>query len=172
MSNSLPESYPLDAPRSVSGAAIIKSTTALNGLPPVSEAGFDGRPPWTVVSTRTLVTSLGIGDRGLFATWRCRGIGPDELPSTWFRPASGRPNYYLITDVLAWLAARRGEPFDTTAAWWECLRTNFGDERTNVAPDEVRRQAALYARVAGPATGDVRFTPAGFSAYLASLLEA
>lgn len=141
----------------------MKSTTALNGLPPVSEAGFDGRPPWTVISTRTLVTSLGIGDRGLFATWRCRGIGPDELPSTWFRPASGRPNYYLITDVLAWLARRQGVPFDTKAHWFAYLRTNLGDGFATL--EWVRRMAEKDGLV----RDDVRFTPNGRQRYLEML---
>ncbi|WP_210179226.1 hypothetical protein [Methylobacterium platani] len=107
----------------------------------------------------------------MFATWRCRGIGPTELPSTWFRPAPGRPRYYRVDQVLTWLAARRGDQLDTATTWRLSLARDLGQEVTDLA--EVRKLAALYARAAGPRlSGGVTFTPAGFRDYLASLLAA
>src|SRR3954468_24582504 len=89
------------------GATISKPSIALSSLPLASEADLGGRAPWSVVSTRTLVAALGV-DRGNWATWRCRGIGPAELPVSWFKPAPGGPRYYRIDTVLAWPAGRHG----------------------------------------------------------------
>ena len=147
-------------------ATISKPATALATLPPASLARFGGLPPWAVIPTGTLVAALGI-DRGNFATWRCRGIGPAELPATWFRPAPGRPCYYRVDQVLAWIAARRGEEFDLLTTWRLSLQRDFDNEVAD--PNEVRKLAALYARAAGPVQGEVRFTPTGFQAYLDSL---
>src|SRR4051812_7883670 len=153
-------------PPTASGTTIVKPATALNGLPPASQADFGGRPPWSVISTRTLVAALGI-DRGNWATWRCRGIGPAELPASWFRPAPGRPRYYQIDTVLAWIASRRGEQYETLSLWRDWFRINC---ETDIAdPDELRRQAQLMARATGPVVGDIRFSQAGFRAYIDSL---
>ena len=92
------------------------------------------------------------------------------MPKTWFKRAAGRPLNYRLDQVLAWLAARRGERFDTATSWRLSL---LRDLETDVSePEEVQKLARLYAQVAGPKVGDVTFTPAGFAAYLASLLEA
>ncbi|TGE02411.1 hypothetical protein [Methylobacterium nonmethylotrophicum] len=92
------------------------------------------------------------------------------MPSTWFRPAPGRPHYYMVSDVQAWLAARRGDQLDTATTWRLSLARDLGQEVTD--PTEVRKLAALYARAAGPRLpGSVTFTPAGFRGYLASLLS-
>ena len=146
-------------------ATIIIPTTSLSALPAASDADFGGRAPWSVLTTRTLVALLHL-DRGVFATWRCRGIGPAALPSTWFKPASGRPCYYMLADVLAWLAARRGEPFDADAAHLAYLRRHLGD--ACATPEWVRRMAEGE----GPNQGDVRFTPRGWLAYLDRLARA
>ncbi|MEE7450195.1 hypothetical protein MRF4_21625 [Methylobacterium radiotolerans] len=123
---------------------------------------------WSPVSTGSITAALRL-DRGLFATWRCRGIGPVELPPTWFRPAPGRPCYYMVSDVQAWIAARRGEPFDRLTSWQLSLQRDIGQEETD--PDQVRKWAHLYAQAAGPRLpGGVAFTPAGFRRYLATLL--
>ena len=168
MSNSASMTCYVDAPVLSSAATIKFPRTTLSALPPASEVRFPGLFAWSPVSTTAVTRTLGI-DKGLWGTWRNRGITPSPLPEAWFRRAAGNPLVYRVDHILTWLAARRGETFDASATWWECLRTDFGDERVDVSPEEVRRQAALYARVAGPVVGDVRFTPAGFSAYLASL---
>lgn len=143
------------------GATIMRPATALHRLPPASQADFGGRPPWAVITTRTLVAALHL-DRGLWATWRCRGIGPAELPASWFRPASGRPCYYRVDTVLTWIAARRGEPFDPAEAYRSYLIT------AGLPPDPV--WAKRLAESEGPAQGEVRFTPDGWKKYLDSLI--
>lgn len=145
-----------------SDATIIRPVTGLGTLPSPSQIEFGGLPPWSVITTRTLVTSLQV-DRGLFATWRCRGIGPVELPPAWFKSAPGAPCHYLISDVLTWLAARRGETLDTRTHWLTWLDTTLG-------PDCATLEWALkLAENEGPAQGDVRFTPRGWREYLALL---
>lgn len=151
-------------------ATITKPATALGMLPPATELTVPGLFGWSPISTGSLTAALRL-DRGLWATWRCRGIGPAQLPDAWFRPAPGRPRYYMVSDVQEWIAARRGEPFDRVASWQLSLRHDLGQEATD--PAEVRALAQLYARVTGPHTpGGVRFTGPGFRAYLASLGEA
>lgn len=145
-----------------SSATIRKPATGLGTLPSPSEVEFEGLAPWSVITTRTLVASLRV-DRGLFATWRCRGIGPAELPSAWFRPAPGRPRYYMVSDVLAWLAARRGETFETRACWLAWLDTALGPDCAT--PEWVLR----LAENEGPRQGDVVFTARGWREYLALL---
>lgn len=140
--------------------------TSLATLSPPSLVSL-GRAPWSVVATTTIVAVLGV-DRGAWAVWRNRGIGPDELPASWFRVGNGRPLYYRADAVLGWIAHRRGEDFDITTRWRDWFRTEFGADIAD--PGELRRQVRLMAQVAGPAVGDVRFTPAGFQSYLDSLL--
>ncbi|MFC5556849.1 hypothetical protein [Methylobacterium iners] len=108
------------------------------------------------------MAALGI-DRGLFATWRCRGIGPAELPSTWFRPTTGSPRFYQVDAVLGWLAARRGEPFDRNEAYRSYL--------TGIGLPADLSWVQRFAEGAGPTIDDVRFTSQGWRAYLASLTE-
>ena len=146
----------------------MKPVTTLGALPPATEVAFPDVFGWSPISTGSLAAALRL-DRGLFATGRCRGIGPTELPPSWFRPAPGRPRYYMVSDVQMWLAARRGDQLDTPTAWRLSLARDLGQEVTD--PTEVRKLAALYARAAGPRLpGGVTFTPAGFRDYLASLL--
>lgn len=142
------------------GATITKPPTSLAALPSASEVDFGGRPPWAVIPTSLLTKTLRL-DRGLFATWRCRGIGPAELPASWFRPASGRPNYFVISDVMAWLAARRAEPFDRRAAWMAALAA------AGLPQDPVWLRR--FVERAGPVQGDVTFTATGWREYLSSL---
>ncbi|TXN17281.1 hypothetical protein FV219_00600 [Methylobacterium sp. WL122] len=142
---------------------ISKPATGLSSLPRVSEVAFGERAPWAVISTRTLVATLGI-DRGNFATWRCRGIGPAELPAAWFRSATGRPNYYRIDAIEAWLASRCGDPFDTKFRWFDFLDVNLGVGFSTV--EWVRR----FAEAEGPVQGDVRFTATGWQSYLDGLI--
>lgn len=151
---------PTRCPRAGPGTTIRKKSVGLGDLPRPSEASFGDRAPWAVITTRTLTTSLGI-DRGNWATWRCRGICPAELPPAWFRPASGAPCYYRIDTVLGWLASRHGEPFDTGAAHRDYLR------QIHMPPHLV--WVRRLAEREGPAQGEVKFTPTGFAAYLASL---
>ncbi|TXN51621.1 hypothetical protein [Methylobacterium sp. WL2] len=140
--------------------AIIKPSATLRSLPKACQVSFDGRPPWAVVSTTGVVAALGI-DRGLLATWRNRGIGPTELPASWFRPAVGQPRHYQISAVLAWLADQHGEAFDAEACWVDHLRSNLGAEFANMA--WVRRLAGNQSLV----QGDARFTANGFRQFLA-----
>lgn len=148
------------------GATISKPTASLRRLPPATEVAFPGLFGWSPVSTGSLTAALRL-DRGLFATWRCRGIGPAELPANWFRPAPGRPVYYRVDQVLSWIAARRGDRLDTLTTWRLSLARDFGTEADD--PNQIRRLAAMYARAAGPKVGEVTFTAQGWRAYLDSL---
>ena len=151
------------------GVIISHRPTSLATLPPPSEVSLDGRPPWAVVTTTSLVTALGI-DRGRWAVWRCRGIGPDELPASWFRTGNGAPLYYRADTVLAWIASRRGERFETLTSWQAWFQVECGVEISD--PAELRRQVRLMAQAAGPnPEPGVRFTVPGFARYLDSLLQ-
>jgi len=151
-------------------ATIIKRPTGLTNLPAPSEVVFPGLFGWSPVPTNVLTKALGL-DRGLWGTWRCRGIGPAELPAGWFRPAPGRPCYYRVDTILTWLAARRGERFDTLTAWRLSLARDLDQDA--IDPDRVRGLVHLYAEVTERRRpGGVTFTRAGFEAYLASLLSA
>ncbi|KAB1077851.1 hypothetical protein [Methylobacterium soli] len=91
------------------------------------------------------------------------------MPEAWFRRAAGRPLNYRLDSVLAWLAARRGEPFDPLTTWRLSLLTGFETDVSD--PEEVRKLARLYAQAVGPhLPGGVSFTSQGFREYLASLL--
>ncbi len=100
------------------GVTINFPRTTLGALPPASEAVFPGSTPWSPVSTSAVTRTLGI-DKGLWGTWRNRGITPAPMPEAWFRRAAGRPLNYRVDGVLAWLAARRGEQLDAPTTWWE-----------------------------------------------------
>lgn len=167
MPNSAPASIVVNGSPRLGVTTINFGRTTLGALPPASEVDFPGLFAWSPVSTTALTRTLGI-DKGLWGTWRNRGITPAPLPEAWFRRAAGRPLNYRLDQVLAWLAARRGEPFDTLTTWRLSLLRDLDTETDD--PEEVRKLAALYARCAGPVVGDARFTPAGFSAYLGSLL--
>jgi hypothetical protein len=65
---------------------------------------------------------------------------------------------------LTWWLAQRWRPrrrLLPVRAIWSTDRCKY--------PEEVRRQAAVYARAAGPVMGDVWFSPAWFQNYLESL---
>jgi hypothetical protein len=149
------------------GATINFPRTTLGALPPPSGVTFPGLYAWSPISTSVITAALHL-DRGLWATWRSRRLTPEPMPSAWFRPAPGRPLIYRVDQVLTWLAARNGEQLDTLDTWRHCHLTDFGAEVSD--PEEMRNLAHVYARAVGPIVEDVRFTPAGFSAYLASLL--
>ena len=160
MSNPPPAERLLDANRAPVGATIRRPTAGLSGLPRPSETVFGDRAPWSVVTTGSVVAALGV-DRGNWATWRCRGIGPAELPPTWFRPALGGPRYYSIDVVLSWLAARHCLPYDVEAAHLDYLRA------VHMPPNRV--WVRRLAESAGPRIGDVTFTAGGWREYLDSL---
>ena len=148
-------------------ATTTRAPTSLRRLPSPSDVVFPGCFPWSPLPTKIVTDALNL-DRGLWGTWRNRGIGPVELPGDWFRPATGGRCYYLASDVLAWLAGRRGETFDPLDAWAASLRTDLGTETHSEA--ETRRWVRIYADAAGPRLpGGVEFTRQGFAAYLASL---
>lgn len=153
----------------ISGATTTRAPTSLRHLPSQADVVFPGCYPWTPVPTKTITDTLRL-DRGLWGTWRNRGIGPSELPGEWFRPATGGRCYYLASDVLAWLAARRGEAFDPLDAWATSLRTDLGTEtRTET---ETRRWVRIYAEAAGAhLPSGVEFTRSGFAAYLDRLVN-
>lgn len=143
-----------------------KPATPFRELPTASEVIFPGVFAWSPVSTSSVTLALGV-DRGAWAVWRNRRLTPAPMPTAWFRRASGSPLVYQVSDVLVWLAARRGEKLDTLTTWWQSLITDFETEADN--PCQIRRLAAMYARAAGPTVGDVTFTPSGFAAYLDSM---
>ncbi|WP_100253292.1 hypothetical protein [Methylobacterium sp. UNC300MFChir4.1] len=75
-----------------------------------------------------------------------------------------------MSDILIWLAARRGERLDTLTTWQLSLQRDFDTETDD--PGQVRKWAHLYAQAVGPRVpGGGTFTPVGFQAYLASLLS-
>lgn len=149
-------------------ATIMKPVTTLRALPPATEVAFPGLYGWSPISTGSLTAALRL-DRGLWATWRNRGLTPPALPDAWFRRTTGQPRIYRVDAVLAWIAARRGEEFDTLTCWRHSLLTGFDQDETD--PSRVRAFARMYAEAIGPRLpGGVAFTPAGFRDYLASLL--
>lgn len=148
-------------------ATISKPPTSLAALPLSSDVDFPGLFAWSPISTSTLTAALNL-DRGLWATWRSRRLTPPPLPETWFRRTTGQPRIYLVSDVLAWLASRRGEPFDHLAAWRLSLLTGFENDVSD--PADVKKLVHLYARAAGPIVGDVTFARDGWRYYLDSLL--
>ena len=151
------------------GATTTRPPASLRSLPSPTDVVFPGCYPWTPIPTKTITDALRL-DRGLWGTWRNRGIGPAELPGEWFRPATGGRCYYLASDVLAWLGDRRGEAFDPLDAWATALRTDLGTETATEA--ETRRWVRIYAEAAGPRLpGGVEFTRSGFAAYLNSLVN-
>ena len=154
------------------GATISKPPTTLAVLPPASEVALRLDPglfAWSPISTGSLTAALRL-DRGLWATWKCRGICPAEMPPAWFRPAPGRPVYYRVDQVLSWIAARRGEQLDPLDTWRQSLLTGF--EMEVIDPQQVRKWVHLYARTIGPRLpGGVSFTVPGFRDYLDSLLS-
>ena len=176
-----------DLRSAISGDAINKKPFAvLKALPSASDTGLGSRLPWSPISTTTVVTALR-ADRGLWGTWRSRGIAPAELPASWFRPASGAPRYYRTSTILAWLAARRGEAFDATEATRSWLLANFdalavrlewtdpehqAECRERIAETSewtIRYLVTEWARVDGPLAfrkDGIRFTDAGWRAYL------
>ena len=162
---------PTNCQRTVTDREVIirKSQTGLRALPAAAGVSFAGFYSWSPVTSAAVTTALGV-DPGAWNVWRNRRLTPEPLPASWFRRASGSPLVYQVSDILAWLAARRGDQLDTLTTWRLCLRTEFGADPTDA--DEIRKLAALYAKAAGLRIGDVTFTPAGFQAYLASLLSA
>ena len=145
-----------------------KPATPFRELPPASEVAFPGVFAWSPITTAAVTAAIG-ADPGSWNVWRNRRLTPAPMPAAWFRRASGSPLIYQASDVLVWLAARRGDQLDTLTTWRLSLARDLGTETDD--PAEVRKLAALYARCAGPVVGDVRFTPAGLQAYLASLLS-
>ncbi|MHC2104426.1 hypothetical protein [Methylobacterium sp. CM6246] len=145
-----------------------KPTGRLKELPLASEVNFPGVFAWSVVSSPTVTAALGV-DPGSWNVWRNRRLTPAPLPRVWFRRATGSPLIYQVSDVLVWLAAKRGEQLDPLTTWRLSLARDFGTKTGD--PPEIRRLAVMYARAVGPAIGGVRFTTAGFQTYLASLLS-
>jgi hypothetical protein len=146
---------------------IRKPATPFRELPPASEVAFPGVFAWSPVTTTTVTTAIG-ADPGAWNVWRNRRLTPAPMPSAWFRRASGSPLVYQVSDVLVWLAARRGDQLDTLTCWRRSLLTGFDQEVTD--PDKVRVFARMYAEAMGPRLpGGVTFTPAGFRDYLGSL---
>lgn len=145
----------------------MRPVTTLRALPPATEVAFPGLYGWSPVSTGSLTAALRL-DRGLWATWRNRGLTPPALPDAWFRRTTGQPRIYRADQVLSWIAARRGEEFDTLACWRLSLARDLGQEETD--PHQVRVFARMYAEAMGPRPpGGVAFTLAGFRDYLESL---
>lgn len=151
-------------------ATIINRRSTLADLPLASEAVFPGCYPWSPISTSTLTGCLAI-DKGLWGTWRNRGLTPEPLPSSWFKRGPGNPSYYRVDSVRDWLARRTGERYDALTDWRRCLCDEFGysDPTILIEAAAVRRHAAMFARVAGPRLSDITFTGPGFASYVASL---
>ena len=150
-------------------AIIIKPTPNLAALPPVSEIDFPGYYAWSPIPTGPLTAALHI-DRGLWGTWKCRGLTPAPLPSEWFRQSTGNPQHYRVDHVLAWIAARRGEPFDQIGAWRRSI-LNLSSSQKDDDPRRVRGLAKLFAEVTAKRSQDIRFTATGLAAYLATFDE-
>ena len=146
-----------------------KPTTALRALPPASELTFLGVFAWSPVTSAAVTSALGV-DPGAWNVWRNRRLTPAPMPAAWFRRTTGSPLIYRVSDILTWLAARRGDQLDTLTTWRLSLLRDVGHEATD--PEQVRKWAHVYARASGPhLPGGATFTAAGFDAYLASLLS-
>ena len=153
--------------RAGASTTIVSRRTTLGALPRPLDVTFPGSVyGWSPISTTTVAAVLHL-DKGLWGTWRNRGLLPRPLPAEWFRSASGKPLTYLVTDVLTWLAHRHGEPLDALDVWRTNLVRDLDTETAD--PEGVRTWAQIYARAAGRTVGDVTFTAAGHAAYLESL---
>lgn len=149
------------------GAIMRKPTTPFRELPPASEVAFPGVFAWSPVTSAAVTTAIG-ADPGSWNVWRNRRLTPAPMPAAWFRRTTGSPLVYRVSDILTWLAAKRGEQLDPLTTWRLSLARDLGQEETDA--DQVRKWAHLYARTSGPRLpGGVAFTPAGFVAYLDSL---
>ncbi len=146
-----------------------KPAPVLKALPPASEVIFPGVFAWSPATSAAVTSALGV-DPGAWNVWRNRRLTPAPMPGAWFRRTTGSPLIYQVSDILTWLAARRGDQLDTLTTWRLSLLRDLDTETETDDPEEVRRLARIYARAAGPMIGDVRFTPAGFDAYLASIV--
>ncbi len=148
-------------------AIMIQPKTTLRTLPAPSEVAFPGLFGWSPVSTGSLTAALRL-DRGLWATWRNRGLTPAPLPTTWFHRTTGQPRIYRVDQVLTWIAAKHGERLDPLTTWRRSLLTGFDQDETD--PSRVRAFARMYAEAIGPRPlGCIAFTSAGFRDYLDSL---
>lgn len=137
--------------------------SSLLKLPLPSPTLFGLRNPWSPVSTREIVDTIGSGDAGLWAVWRQRRLTPSALPTTWFK---GRTLMYRLGSVLTWLAERHGSSIEEIDLWRECLLNGYGLQPCD--DDEVRTMAYRLAMQADY-TG-VPFTANGWREYLGSLL--
>lgn len=147
---------------------LVVERRSLADLPPPSGDIFPLRHPWCPVSARVLTETLRI-DHGLFGVWRLRGVGPQALPADWIK---GHRHAYLISDVLRWLAQRRGEPTEGVTYWQRYLAATIGMVIED--PDSVRMWAQRYARSAGPGAyvaDGVQFARGGFDKYTESLMQ-
>lgn len=148
-------------------AIMIQPKTSLRTLPAPSEVVFPGLYAWSPVSSAAVTAAIG-ADPGAWNTWRNRRLTPAAMPAAWFRRTAGSPLVYQVSDILTWLAAKRGERLDPLTCWRRSLLTGFDQEVTD--PDKVRAFARMYAEAIGPRLpGGVVFTPAGFRDYLTSL---
>ncbi|WP_375274973.1 hypothetical protein [Methylorubrum thiocyanatum] len=87
---------------SVSAIIIAPKRRTLATLPEPSWSLFGDRPPWQIVSAAVLADVLDL-DHALIAVWRQRRLGPQSLPTNWFR---GHANGYRVSDIWRWLDAR------------------------------------------------------------------
>ncbi|UIY40820.1 hypothetical protein [Methylobacterium radiotolerans] len=145
-----------------------KPKTPFRELPSASEVSFPGVFAWSAITSAAVTTALG-ADPGSWNVWRNRRLTPAPLPRAWFRRATGSPLIYQVSDVLVWLATKRGEQLNPLTTWRLSLARDLGTKTSD--PVEIRRLAVMYARAVGPVIGGVRFTTPGFQAYLASLLS-
>lgn len=139
--------------------------TTLATLP----ASFDYGPrmPWGVVPTSVLSKLLKL-DRGLLGTWINRGIGPQPLPLSWFKP--GRSNYWRIDQVHAWLAERRGERFEHLTVWRTWIDANYANPDPNTVEFAQGLASDAWGRRQLREDG-VRFKPDGFHNYVIGLAD-
>lgn len=144
-----------------------KPAATLRALPPASEVTFPGVFAWSPVTSAAVTSALGV-DPGAWNVWRNRRLTPAPMPGAWFRRTTGSPLIYQVSDILTWLAGRRGDQLDTLTTWRLSLARDLGTEASDAA--EVRKWAHLYAQAVGPPLpGGVTFTPSGFRDYLASI---
>ncbi len=93
-----------------------KPATPFRALPPASEVSFPGVFAWSPVTSAAVTTAIG-ADPGAWNVWRNRRLTPDPMPAAWFRRSTGSPLVYKVSDILTWLAAKRGERLDPLNTW-------------------------------------------------------
>jgi hypothetical protein len=129
--------------------------------------GLSSHPPWTVLSTKSLASALGIDSIAL-AMRVYRGVGPKPGPATWIR---GHIRAYTVSNVLRWL----GDTRSSTNMFRDSLIQNDLTDLTanDLLDDDAVRLYTYVAVEVNPNAAIVgaKFTPKGWKEYLRSIRD-